>query len=74
MPGGVGYDEAVGGSGEGDVAAVMGAVVKRADQGQVPQFGGAAVLPVLQVVGVQAAGGPTAGDHAGLVAVLEGAA
>ncbi|WP_231110712.1 DUF222 domain-containing protein [Mycobacterium avium] len=38
------------------------------------QFGGAAVFPVPQVVGVQSAGGATAGDRAAAVAVFEGAA
>jgi hypothetical protein len=38
------------------------------------QFGGAAVFPVPQVVGVQTAGGPTAGHRAHGVAVFEGAA
>ena len=70
----VGDDEVVGGSGDGDDAAVMQPVVVRADQHQVVQFGGAAVLPVQEVMGVQAAGGAAAGDHAGAVAVLQGAA
>jgi hypothetical protein len=67
----VGDDEVVGGSGDGDDPAVMGAVVVRADQDQIVEFGGPAVLPVHDVVGVQAAGGPAAGDHAAVVAVLE---
>ena len=49
-------------------------VVIRAEQDQVVQVGGAAVLPVPQVVGVQAAGGSAAGDHTAVVAVLQGAA
>ncbi len=43
------------------------------EQDQVVQVGGSAVFPVLDVVGVQAAGGAAAGDHAAGVAVLEGA-
>ncbi|ETB37964.1 hypothetical protein MAHJHV53_48280 [Mycobacterium avium subsp. hominissuis] len=73
-PGAVGDEEGVGGAGDGDLAAVVGAVVIGADQDQVGQFGGAAVFPVPQVVGVQAAGGATAGDRAAAVAVFEGAA
>ena len=61
----VGDDEVVGGSGDGDAAAVVQPVVIRAQQHQVVQFGGAAVLPVPDVMGVQTAGGPAAGDHAG---------
>ncbi len=49
-------------------------VVVRADQHQVVEFGGAAVFPVPDVVGVQAAGGPAAGHRAGGVAVFERAA
>ena len=52
--------EVVGGSGDGDVAAVVRPVVERAEQDQVGQFGGAAVFPVPDVVGVQSAGGPAA--------------
>ncbi len=66
--------EIVGGSGDGDDAAVVQPVVKRADQDQVGQLGGAAVFPVPDVVGVQTAGGPAAGDRAAAVAVLQGAA
>jgi hypothetical protein len=42
----VGDVEVFGGSGDGDVAAVVGAVVVWADQGEVGQFGESAVLPV----------------------------
>lgn len=49
------------------------AVVVGADQHQVGQFGFAAVFPVADVVGVQAAGGATAGDDAAAVAVFQGA-
>src|SRR6476620_2015146 len=70
----VGDDEVLGGSGDGDVTAMVGPVVIRADQDQVPQFGGAAVFPVADVVGVQPAGGAAARDHTAAVAVFEGAA
>ncbi|CAA0137332.1 Uncharacterised protein [Mycolicibacterium vanbaalenii] len=70
----VGDDEVVGGAGEGDAAAVVQPVVERADEDEVVEFGGAAVFPVPQVMGVQAAGGPTAGDHAAAIAVFQGAA
>ena len=49
-------------------------VVIRAYQHQVDQLGGAAVFPVPDVVGVQTAGGATAGNRARGVAVLERAA
>ena len=49
-------------------------VVIGADQHQVGQLGGPAVFPVPEVVGVQTAGGPAAGNRAGGVAVLEGTA
>ncbi|MDA4102933.1 hypothetical protein MMON44395_15255 [Mycolicibacterium monacense DSM 44395] len=49
------------------------AVVVGADQDEVVEVGGSAVFPVLDVVGVQSAGGFAAGDHAGAVAVFEGA-
>ena len=48
----------VGGSGDGDAAAVMQPVVVRTQQNQIVQFGGAAVFPVPEVVSVQAAGRP----------------
>ena len=70
----VGDDEFVGGSGDGDAAAVVQPVVIRADQHQVGQLGRATVLPVPDVMGVQTAGGVTARHHARAVAVLEGAA
>ena len=66
--------EVVGGSGDGDDAAVVQPVVIGAHQDQVGQFGWAAVFPVPDVVGVQTAGGAAAGHRAGAVAVLEGAA
>ena len=69
----VGDGEGVGGAGEGDLAAVMGPVVVRADEHEVVEVGGAAVFPVLEVVGVQGAGVLAAGDHAGAVAVFQGA-
>ena len=49
-------------------------MVIRADQHQVAQLGGTAVLPVPDVVGVQTAGGPTARNRTGGVAVLQRAA
>ena len=49
-------------------------MVIRADQHQVGQLGGSAVFPVPDVVGVQSAGGATAGDRAHAVTVLQGAA
>ena len=70
----VGDDELVGGSGDGDDALMMQPMVIRTDQHEVVQFGGAAVFPVPDVMGVQTAGGAAAGDRAGGVAVLEGAA
>ncbi len=42
-----------------------------AHQHEIVDFGGAAVFPVPDVVGVQSAGGATAGDHAAAVPVLE---
>ena len=42
---------------------MMQPVVIRADQHEVEQLGRTAVLPVHDVVGVQAAGGPAAGHH-----------
>ena len=48
----IGDAQPLGGSGDGDDAAVMQPVVIRAQKNQVGQFGGAAVLPVPDVVGV----------------------
>ena len=62
------------GSGDGDDAAMVQPVVIGADQHQVVQLGGPAVFPVPDVVGVQTAGGPAAGNRARGVAVLKGAA
>src|SRR4029079_2583650 len=72
--GAVGDDEIVWGCADGDDAAVVQPVVIGADQHQVGQVGGAAVFPMLEVVGVQAAGGSAAGDHAAAVAVCQRAA
>ena len=72
--GAVGDDEIVGGSGDGDDAPVVQPVVIWAYQHQVEQLGGTTVFPVPQVVCVQTAGGPTAGNRARGVAVLERAA
>nr|WP_308204503.1 hypothetical protein [Mycolicibacterium goodii] len=49
-------------------------MVVGADQDEVGQFGESAVFPVDDVVGVQAAGGAAAGDHAAAVAMFQGAA
>jgi hypothetical protein len=70
----VGDLECVGGSGDGDLAAVMLPVMERTDQHQVVEFGQPTVLPVHDVMSMQPPGRPAAGDDAGLVAVLEGAA
>ena len=70
----VGDDEVVGGSGDGDDAPMVQPVVIGAHQHEVGQLGEAAVFPVPDVVGVQTAGCPAAGNHAGAVAVLERAA
>lgn len=45
-----------------------------AEKSDLGRLGGPAIFPVADVVGVQAAGGPTAGHRAHGVAVLEGAA
>ena len=50
----------------------MRPVVVGAHQYEVVEFGGAAVFPVPDVVGVQSAGGATAGNHAAAVPVLQG--
>ena len=68
---GVGDHEVLGGSGDGDAAAVVQPVVERAQQDQVVELGGPAVLPMPDVMGVQTAGRPAAGDHAAAVAVLQ---
>jgi hypothetical protein len=49
---GVGDDESVRGPGDGDLAAVMQPVMPRADEYQVVQVGGPAVLPMHDVMGV----------------------
>ncbi len=49
-------------------------VVIGADQDQVGQLGGAAVFPMLNVVGVQTAGGAAAGHRAAAAAMLQRAA
>jgi hypothetical protein len=58
-------------SGDRDATAMMQAVMEGTHQHEVDQFGGSAVLPVPDVVGVQPAGGPAPGDHAAAVAVLQ---
>jgi hypothetical protein len=53
----------------------MHAVVERAHQHQIAEFGGAAVLPVDEVVGMQAVGGAAAWhDTRAVIAMLKGAA
>jgi hypothetical protein len=46
----VGDDEVLGGSGDGDDAAVMRPMVVGADQHEVVEFGGSAVLPMPYVM------------------------
>jgi hypothetical protein len=53
---------------------MVGPVVMRADEHQVVEFGGSAVLPVHDVMSVQTAGGSAAGYHAAAVAVFQDAA
>jgi hypothetical protein len=50
--GAVGDDEVFGGFGDGDDTAVMRPVMVRAEQHEVVHFGGAAVFPMPDVVGV----------------------
>jgi hypothetical protein len=71
---GVGDDQAGGGAGDVDAPAVVQAVVVRAEQGQIDQLGDATILPMPNVMSLQAAGGPAAGDRAASVAVFQGAA
>ena len=61
----------LGGSGDGDDAAMVQPVVIRAQQHQVVQLGGPAVFPVHDVMGVQTAGGPATRHRARGVAVLQ---
>lgn len=49
-------------------------VMEGADQNQVVQLGEPAILPVLDVMGVQTAGGSASGYHAAAVAMLQSAA
>ena len=70
----VGDDEAIWGSGDGDAASAVEPVVIRAQQHEVVQLGSTAVFPVPDVMGVQTPGGPTAGNRARGMAVLECAA
>jgi len=48
----VGDDEVLGGSGNGDDTPMMGPVMVRADQDEIVEFGGSAVFPVHDVMGV----------------------
>jgi len=61
----------MGGSGDGDDPAVTAPVMVSADQRQILEFGGAAVFPVPQVLGMQTPGGPTPRNHACLVAMFQ---
>ncbi|ANW63058.1 hypothetical protein BCA37_05020 [Mycobacterium sp. djl-10] len=73
--GGVGDHQAAGRPGQGDAPCVVQAVVIGTHQDEIVEFGGAAVFPVDQVVGVQAAGGAATGHHTrAVIAVLEGSA
>ena len=67
----VGDNEIVGGSGDGDAAPVVQPMVIRTHQHQVEQFGKTTIFPVPDVVCMQTTGGPTAGNRAGGMAVLE---
>ncbi len=64
----------VSGSGDGDDAPMVQPMMIGAQQHQVVQLGGAAVLPVPDVVGVQTPGGATPGHRAGRMAILQGTA
>ena len=64
----------LGGPGEADATAVVQPVMVWTHQNQIVEFSRAAVFPVLQVMGVQTAGGATPRHHAAPVAMLEGAA
>ena len=68
--GAVGDGEIVGGPGDGDNASMVQPVVIGAYQHQVEQLGGAAVLPVPDMVCVQTAGGPTTRNRTRGMAVL----
>ena len=48
----IGHDELVSGTADGDAAPVMQAVMIRAHQHQVVEFGGTAVFPVPDVMGM----------------------
>ncbi len=56
---------------DGEVTAVVGVVMERAQAGQVPGVGGSAVDPVDQVVALDVGGGVAAGEPAAAVAVLD---
>ena len=68
---GVGDDELVRGPGQGDPASVVQPVMVRADEDEIVQLGQAAVLPMLEVVGVQAAGRAAAGHHTTAIPMLQ---
>ena len=69
---GVGDDELVGGAGDGKDAAMMQPVMVRTHQHQVVQLGGATILPMADVMGVQTTGGTATRDRTRGMAMLEG--
>ena len=73
-PGAVGDGQSVGGSGDGDHAPMVQPVMVRAYQHEIDQLGGAAVLPVPEMVCVQTAGGTTTRNRTRGLAVLQRAA
>jgi hypothetical protein len=70
----VGDDETVRGSGDGDDPAMMSPVMVRTDQDEILEFGGPAVLPMPDVMGVQTTGGPTTRYHTAAITMLQHAA
>jgi hypothetical protein len=70
----VGDRQVLGGSGDGDDPAMMSPVMVRTDQDEIVEFGGSAVLPMHDVVGVQTTGGSATGDHAAAITMLQHAA
>jgi hypothetical protein len=53
---------------------MVGSMVVWADQHEIVEFGGSAVLPMDHVMGMKTAGGSAAGYHAAAIPVLEDAA
>ena len=68
---GVGDDELVRGPNEGDAPGVVQPVMVRTDEDEIVQLGQAAVLPMLEVVGVQAASRAAAGHHTAAIPMLQ---